>query len=277
MQVPTQSETRKPDATEEIKFTGIVVTYNESRRLRDCLNSLRFCSQLVVIDLGSTDSSVEIARQCGAEVVHHEKVPIVEHVREKAIGYARNDWIVFLDPDEVLPANIEKEVRSLIAGDKSLGLISLPWQFYFKGELLECTIWGQDKMKGVVFHKHRNRFSPYIHRPIQLMDSYSSATLPKKVGFCIQHYWVDSYAHLLEKHQRYINQEGESRYQRGERFSWHKWIEATALALIRNLFAYNGMRGGFLGIFLSFFYAWYVSMSLLSLRRYQKSIKKDIL
>jgi len=49
-------------------MTGVVVTINENRRLEQCLESLRFCSQLVVIDLGSTDDSVRIATigSCGS-------------------------------------------------------------------------------------------------------------------------------------------------------------------------------------------------------------------
>ncbi|MBD2039814.1 glycosyltransferase [Microcoleus sp. FACHB-672] len=276
MQEPTALNSPPPASQQKIQFTGIAVTYNEARRLRDCLNSLRFCEQLIVVDLGSTDASVEIAQQCGAEVVHHERVPIVEHIREKAVTYARNDWVIFLDPDEVLPAKVEDELRWLITQQPNLGLINLPRQFYFKNNPLNFTIWGKEQLKQAVLHKHRSKFSVYVHQPVQIINGYISTTLPRQPNYYLKHYWVDSYRQMFEKHWRYIKLEGKSRYERGERFYWHSWFKSIGSALIHNLFTYNGIRGGLLGIFLSFFYAWYVAMSVLSLRQYQKSREKEI-
>lgn len=277
MQEPTALNSPTPAAQQKIQFTGIAVTYNESQRLPDCLNSLKFCEQLIVVDLGSTDASVEIAQQCGAEVIYHERVPIVEHIREKAVTYARNDWIIFLDPDEVFPPNLDNELRSLITQQPNLALINLPRQFYFKNTLLNFTIWGKEQVKQVVLHKNKTKFSPYVHQPLQIINGYISVTLPHQSNYYIQHYWIDSYRQMFEKHWRYIQLEGKSRHERGECFSWYIFFKSIGSALIHNLFTYHGIRGGLLGIFLSFFYAWYVAMSLLSLRYYQKCLGKEIL
>jgi len=261
------------DLNQEINFTGIVVTYNEEKYLRECLKSLAFCEQLLVIDLGSNDGSTDIAKQCGAEIIHHERVPIVEEIRDEATGYAKNDWIIYLDPDEIFPLDLEDDLKLLIRNDSSLGLVKIPWQFYFKGKPLNFTIWGMKKAKDVVVRKDRSRFSSNVHRGIRLLEGYNSVILPRKSACYIKHYWIDSYHQLFEKHWRYIKAEGESRYQAGERFSWLRWMKGTIAALKYNLFDYSGMRGGLLGIFLSTFYAWYICMSLLSLRRYQKLVE----
>jgi len=259
-----------------IKFTGIVVTYNEARRLRECLNSLAFCDQLIVVDLGSEDESVEIARECGAEIVHHERVPVVEQVRSEVISRARNEWVVFADPDEVFPVGIGEVSRSLIRRDPDLGVIMMPVQNYFKGRPLDFTVWGsgQQVCRRVV-HRNRNRFSPHVHRGMQLLEGYTSITLPREPANCLKHYWVDSYREMFGKHWRYIKQEGQARYELGERFWWRRWVWETRQALRQNLFDYGGLKGGFTGIFLSFFYAWYVCMSLLSLRRYQRRVERN--
>jgi glycosyltransferase involved in cell wall biosynthesis len=256
------------------QFTGIVVTYNEARRLRECLRSLAFCEQLVVIDLGSTDSSIDIAKECGARVVPHARVQVVEQVWGEAMTYARNDWVVLLDPDEILPADIANEFRAAISKDPLLGMIRVPRQFYFKGTPLHCTVWGINHPKHVVFHKHRNSFCKNVHKGVRLLDGYTVAVLSGLPNWYIEHYWADSYWQLFEKHWRYVKREGESRFQQGERFSWRRWAKETRVALQHNLIDLNGLRGGFVGIFLSFFYAWYVSMSLLSLRRYQKLVEQ---
>ena len=74
-----------------VRFTSIVVTYNEANRLRECLKSLSFCDQMLVVDLGSGDNSVEIAQEYGAEVLHHEWVPLVEKVWPIVVPLARID------------------------------------------------------------------------------------------------------------------------------------------------------------------------------------------
>lgn len=259
------------EADHPVQFTGIVVTYNEERHLRDCLNSLAFCEQLIVIDLGSTDASVEIARQYGAEVVHHERVPVVEQIWEEAVTYARNDWVILLDPDEVLPAGIEDDLPLLIVKDPNLGLIKIPQQYYFIGKPLHCTKWGRAGERSVVHHRKRVRFSANVHRGTQLLNGYTVGVLSRKsADYCIRHYWVDSYRQLFEKHWRYIKYEGDSRYNTGQRFSWSFMVKTSYRALKANLVDYRGLLGGFTGVFLSFFHSWYTLMSWLSLRKYER-------
>lgn len=256
-----------------IKFSGIVVTLNEIRHLRECLDSLAFCDEILVFDLGSTDGSPELAATIGATVMSHERVPVVEEIREEAVSYARNDWVVLLDPDEVLPHGVEKDLRLLIMQDPHLGMISLPWQFYFCGTPIRCTIWGTANSKGVIRHRRRNEFSPHIHRGIRVLDGFTTMHLAAGSDCAIKHYWVDSIRQMVGKHLRYIKREGEARYKLGERFHWSRLVREMKNALLQNLFDYHGLRGGAIGIFLSLFYTWYVGMSLLSLRSYEREVK----
>lgn len=266
-------DTRAQSSSIPVKFSGIVVTLNEIRHLRECLDSLVFCDEILVFDLGSIDGSPELAASRGATVISHEKVPIVEEIRGEAVSCARNDWIVLLDPDEVLPRGVEKELCSLIVQDPYLGMISLPWQFYFCGKPICCTIWGTANFKGVIRHKHRNEFSPHVHRGMRVLDGFTTAHLAAGPDCVIKHYWVDSIRQMVGKHLRYIKREGEARYKLGERFHWSYLVREIKSALLQNLFDYHGLRGGAVGVFLSVFYAWYVGMSLLSLRSYERKVK----
>lgn len=75
---------------------------------------------------------------------------------------------------------------------------------------------------------------------------------------------------MFEKHWRYIKFEGESRYNAGQRFSWRSMLRNTAGNLKVNLINDRGLYGGFTGIFLSFFFGWYIFMGWLSLRKYER-------
>jgi len=258
-----------PSKASEISFTGIVITFNEERRLASCLTGMKFCDEIIVIDLGSKDSSVEIAKRYNAKIITHPRVAVVEKIRKFAVSHAKNEWVIFPDPDEILPPGIEHELRTIILDIPNLGVIYLPLRFYFRGKPLTCTIWGLNKKKGIVRHVKRNAFHPFVHRGIELVDGFVAETINTGSNLIVEHYWADSYGESVKKHWRYIKEEGRSRFIKGERFGLILLLRETLVALKKNLFDYKGMSGGLTGIVLSFFYAWYVGMSLLSLKFFE--------
>ena len=203
-----------------VLFTGIVVTCNESTRLSECLKSLSFCDQLIVVDLGSADACIKIAREHGAQVIEYPRTPIVEHVRAHVIEEADNDWLIFLDPDEVFPSEIEPELVKMIKQEVRAGSVLVPWKFFFKNSRLDCTFWGAINSKEVVIHRRRVKLNRNVHHGYELLDGFERLEFSLVDDHFIRHYWMDSYHQLFEKHIRYIRHEGESRFNQGERFSW---------------------------------------------------------
>lgn len=257
--------------SEHTQFTGVVVTYNEEKHLAECLSHLAFCDELIVIDLGSTDRCVQIAHQYNATVVTHERVLIVEFLHQKAMEMAKYDWIILVDPDEIFPEGIATVLRSMIASEPNLAAIEIKDQYYFLGKPLKTTRWAYEQMKMFFFQRNRVKLNTDVHRNRQILPGFIVKTLDQNgKGYFVTHYWIDTYQQLFEKHHRYIQHEGEARYNAGMRFSWWAMFADIFKNLIKNLFQYKGIVGGFRGIFLSFFYSWYVMMSWLSLRRYQK-------
>ena len=150
--------------SEKIPVTAIVFTYNEERRLQDCLSSLAFCEQLLVIDLGSADGSVQIAGEYVAEVFQHAWVPFAEQALNYALSLARNKWILRLDPDEVFPAELVRDLIPIIVQSQSAAMVGLPHRYYFIGKPLRTTIWGGKRIIPRLFHKDRVEIFPYVHR-----------------------------------------------------------------------------------------------------------------
>lgn len=258
-----------------ILFSGIVHVFNEAEHLARCLESLAFCDQLIVIDFGSTDGSTDVAHTAGAEVHGHDLVAIPDAIRGWSASFARHNWLIFLDPDEVFPCEAEAAVTNLIVADPALGSAALPWQFYFRGRALLTTVWGRERVKRVVVHKDRVQLASPLFAGIQTKEPYTAATLPHKPEYTIAHYWANSYRELSAKHRRYIPLEGERRWQKGERFTWGGWALKTTQSLKRSLFDCHGLSGGVDGILLSLFHAWYTAAGLLSLRCYQRSRERQ--
>lgn len=257
-------------------LTAIVVTYNEAGRLRACLESLCFCEQVIVVDLGSSDPSVAIARECGAEIVTHPLVPIGEFVLPKVVPEARHDWILRFDPDEIFDQQLVAEVRRTICECPTAAMIRLPHQYYFIGAPLHTTIWGGVNHISRVFHRDRVSFVPHVHNAVLAKSGYCIENADVVGHHPVQHYWVESFSQLFEKHRRYIQLEGPTRLAKGEHFTWRGLMKESGYSLYYGLFRKRGVFGGWRGFFLSFFYSWYIVMGQLSLRSSERlKIRRD--
>lgn len=267
----TPSAPPAAEQSQQPPFSGVVVARNEAAKLGECLKSIAFCDQIALIDLQSEDGSAELARSLGAQVHRYAPVPVVEQIRATAFSHAAHDWVVHLDPDERFPAQRLQEIRAAIAVHPDLALIKLPWRFHFRGRPLQGTVWGWNNSKPVLYHRGRIELPAGVHGNARVLPGFTELTLAPAASGALEHLWIDSYRQLFSKHLRYLRQEGASRYAAGERFSWKGCCIATLKAFRLSFFQCRGWSGGPVEAFLSCFYAWYVLMSLLSLRDYQKN------
>jgi glycosyltransferase involved in cell wall biosynthesis len=102
-----------------------IVARNEADRLEDCLRSVAWADQIVLLDLQSTDETAAVARRAGAEVVSHEPFPVVEPLRNVVAAHARHDWVLALDPDERVSELLAVRLAEVAAGD-DFDLVEIP-------------------------------------------------------------------------------------------------------------------------------------------------------
>ena len=94
----------------------VVLALNEARRLPVCLRSARFAEQVLVIDAGSTDDTVAVARACGAQVEVHDDWQGFAEQRTRALAYCRDArYIFFLDADEEITPELQTEIAAVVA------------------------------------------------------------------------------------------------------------------------------------------------------------------
>ncbi|WP_375237845.1 glycosyltransferase, partial [Aurantibacter sp.] len=79
-------------------ITVIIPTYNEEAYIKEAIQSVKFASQIIVIDSNSTDNTAEIAKQMGCEI-HFRDFDNFSNQKNHALQFAKNDWILFLDAD----------------------------------------------------------------------------------------------------------------------------------------------------------------------------------
>ena len=90
------------------KLSSITITGNEAANIADCIDSLKFCDERIVVDGGSKDDTVAIAEKHGATVYHHAWT---NHGKQKniALSHATGDWVLVLDADERVPPALAAE------------------------------------------------------------------------------------------------------------------------------------------------------------------------
>jgi hypothetical protein len=188
----------------------------------------------------------------------------------------QNDWVIRVNPDEVLPLELLDDLMRLEV-DEEVAIIRVPYQYYFLNKRLDTTIWGGVRPIPRIVHRNRVNITTDVHRALNCKPGYETYTIPSRPGNAVIHYWIDSYQHLFAKHERYLGMEGESRYNNGIRFGWESLLYNPLKSFAVNFIKYSGWRGGWTGWFLSFFFAVYEARAILSLRRYEKMMKKNSL
>lgn len=252
----------------ELPVSAVVVTFDEGHLLGPCLDSIRFCDEVLVVDLGSTDDSVAVAERFGATVLAHRRVPVADEILYEMTGRIRNDWMLTTDPDErVSPELADELVRSFPALAQEAAIISVPCQFYFRDRPLRGTVWGGVLERRLLVHRQRARLKPHVHQDVDPLDGYRAVSIPFTGGNLLHHLWMTGYRQWLDKHRRYAELEGPVRYARGERFSLRRMASTVPNSFYYSFVTRGGYRDGAVGFFLSLFWAWYNAKTLWSLRR----------
>ncbi|MGO4180750.1 glycosyltransferase family 2 protein [Paenibacillus sp. TAF43_2] len=105
-----------------MNITGCVITKDEETNIEKCLNSLKeTTSEIIVVDTGSTDNTVQIARDLGASIYHFKWENDFSKAKNYALSKATGDWIIFLDADEYIEQHSLKEIMNCVRIAKTNG------------------------------------------------------------------------------------------------------------------------------------------------------------
>lgn len=260
------------DNKPHVKFSALMVVCNETRHLEEALRSIRWCDEVVVVDVGHNHIPRGISLCNADRVLDHPWVGVAEEVREWAVAQLQNDWVVILDPDEVFPAAAVPEILGILNEDPDCAAVQLRFDYYFCRKPLNCCMWRGVWISRIV-HRRRVRFSSVIHSPMEVLGK--TYRLPNTNSYAVKHYWKDSVTDLFRSHLRYIQLEGSGRYACGLRFSWIKMIREAWSMFRYNFISTRGCFGGWKGWFLSFFMTWYEAASWFSLLRYEQRARRN--
>lgn len=125
-----------------INCSACILTYNNEETLEKCLESVKDFSDIVILDGGSTDNTLEIAKKYNARIFPQReeskgKIDDFTYVREKLFSLSRENWRLWLDSDEWLSEEMRKEIARITAEEKSNILYSFGSKIVINGKVID--------------------------------------------------------------------------------------------------------------------------------------------
>lgn len=230
-------------------ISAVITTYNEAEKLKSCLESLEgFASELVIVDLGSSDNTEEIAEKFRAKLFKHDLVTYVEMVRNYAVSKASGDWVLLLDPDERITLKLADKLKE-VAANNEYSAVNIPRKNIFFGKWIAHTNWWPDKHIRF-FKKGKVKWSEKIHSYPKVDGQILE--LPPDESLAIRHFGYQSLSEFIDRQQRYATIEAEYYFQNGIRFSWRRFIWMPMREFLVRYLKHRGFLDGFYGFALTF-------------------------
>ena len=142
------------------KVSGVITSFNEEHNIADCVESLDWCDEIIVVDSFSTDSTPEIAKR-------YDKVRFYQRTyfgagaqKNWAMQHVSHDWIFLLDSDERCTAGLRREVESILAKGPAGDAYMMNRDVYLLGKRIRFSGWQHDRVarlfrKGSAYYENR--------------------------------------------------------------------------------------------------------------------------
>ncbi|MCK5943970.1 MAG: glycosyltransferase family 2 protein [Planctomycetes bacterium] len=150
-------------------ISGCVICYQEADRIADCLRSLSFCDEVVVVDSGSTDGTPEIAERLGARLVSNAPFPGHKQQKQFAVEQARHDLVFCLDADERCTPELAARISVLQRDGLAADGYEMPRHNHYLGRMLRHGLHVPDR-KLRLFDRRKGRWggrNPHDHVEMQ--------------------------------------------------------------------------------------------------------------
>lgn len=115
----------------------VLAVYNEEDNLKACLNSVKNLAwEIVIVDGGSTDKTLDIAREFNAKIIQTDNPPVFHINKNKGIDGASGGWILQLDADEVVSKELAEEIKNVTSSESKINGYWIPRKNFFLGRFL---------------------------------------------------------------------------------------------------------------------------------------------
>ncbi len=233
-----------------MKLSLCIATFNEEKNIHYPLNSAYdFIDEVVVVDGGSTDKTVEIVKSYGKKVrvISTDNPRMFHENKQKALLAAKGDWIIQLDADEELTEELRQEILSIVNNKNSLDGYWFPRKNWFLTRFLE---------KGGVYPDYTIRLYKRGTAKFPCKDVHENVEVKGEVGYMknpLLHYADPDFSRYLMRWDRYTTLEVEkmSKDNKLSFFSYMIW--KPKMTFLKMYFRHKGFMDGFPGFVFALF------------------------
>ena len=250
-----------------IELSAIVIVKNGQDLIGDCLDSLNFCDEIIVVDGGSKDKTVEIAEKKKAKVFIHETQDFSES-RNFGLDKAEGKWVLYVDVDERITPELATSIKRKIVTDVNSGISAYkilrknyylgenPWPYIEKLERL----FKKNKLKGWQGKLHE---SPIIEGKVGELEGF------------LFHYTHRDLTLMVNKTLEWSKTEAELRLQSNHpKMTWWRFPRVMITAFLNSYIKQGGYKVGTAGLIESVYQAF--SMFITYARLWEMQKKRDL-
>jgi glycosyltransferase involved in cell wall biosynthesis len=243
IKLPQPVSPRQMQPKDQNKFTALIITFNEIGYIENCIDSVRFADEIIVVDSYSTDGTYE--HLCADPDVTVIQNPFENFTQQKsyALSQASNDWVLFLDADEVVTEPLGEEIRETLRSDSPHVAYWFYRKFMFGTSPLNYSGWQTDKNYRL-FRKSKARFSDrkLVHETLEV-DGTSGILENRLIHYCYK-----NYQDYRDKMLHYGRLKALEDFYRERTFSYMLMLAKPAWKFVHHYFLRLGFLDGQKGI-----------------------------
>ncbi len=247
------------------KLSVAIITFNEERNIERCLQSVDdIASEIIVIDSGSTDKTLEIATRFGAKVFHQK---FLGHIEQKnlAVSKTAQTWVLSLDADEALDNTLKENIKAVLASPHFQGY-SMNRLNNYCGKWIRHGSWYPD-IKLRLWNKTMGEWSGL--NPHDKVKMKTGAKIQHLKGN-ILHYSYSSVQEHKIRSEKYADIAAKAYKQKGKRAYFIQLIYKPSFKFLRDYIFKLGILDGYYGFIIAFINSKEVYLKYLNLLRVQR-------
>ena len=227
-----------------MRLSVTVIALNEEENIVGCLESVRFADEIIVVDSGSTDRTLELARDFTPRIFSTEWLGFAG-TKNFALDQAAGSWVFSLDADERVSPALRQEILDIVNADGPLDGYRIPRKNYVGGRWIKHLGWHPDYTLRL-FRRGRGRFKDReVHEEVEVSGPVGLLRAP------LEHYSYRSLEEYAARQDRYARLAAREMRQAGRRPLPGELLWRPALTFLNLFFLKLGFLEGGLGLHLS--------------------------
>lgn len=192
-----------------MKINAVIIAKNEEELLEECILSLKWVDEILLVDTGSTDNTVKIANKLKCRVVNYKTGKHFSDWRNKGMKESKGEWVLYVDADERVPKELKKEIESIISSQKALNAYAIPRRNFMFGQEMKHISVPPDYQKRLFKKSEFVKWTGEVHEePI----------FRGKLGHmkaALLHYKHETFTQMVEKTNKWSSIEAKLMYEAG--------------------------------------------------------------